>query len=233
MLLQPSGCAPTRRPGAANFAPEKGCTPRTEGLFSNTRAAPWLLVLNRRGRPWWRRNHPRLPAHTCRRKAEQMKTKLSESPGFTLVEVMLVVGRVGLLATIAFPNIVRARTQSQVQACINNLRQIDDAAQQWGLENNRPATSPVTFPDIQPCIKSSVICPAAGSGATFASRLVLPARINALPASSRPRPTPLPSPRPTGWPSSSAAPPAAALPSVPAGRDRTRVHHAPGAASGS
>jgi prepilin-type N-terminal cleavage/methylation domain-containing protein len=62
-----------------------------------------------------------------------MKTTVSSEAGFTLVEIMIVVALVGLLAAIAVPNIVRARTQSQTQACINNLRQIDDASQQWGL----------------------------------------------------------------------------------------------------
>ena len=98
-----------------------------------------------------------------------MRTVVRGKAGFTLVEIMIVVALIGLLATIAFPNIVRARIQSQTQACINNLRQIDDASQQWGLENNRPASSTVAFTDIQPYLKNSTLCPAAGSGATFAT----------------------------------------------------------------
>lgn len=50
---------------------------------------------------------------------------------------MIVVAIIGLLAAIAIPNFVRARTQSQKNACINNLRQIDGAKQQWALENNQ------------------------------------------------------------------------------------------------
>jgi hypothetical protein len=38
------------------------------------------------------------------------------------VEIMIVVAIIGLLAAIAIPNFVRARTQSQKNACINNLR---------------------------------------------------------------------------------------------------------------
>lgn len=86
---------------------------------------------------------------------------------------MIVVALVGLLAVIAIPNIVRARTRSQVNACINNLRQIDDAAQQWGLENNKPTAASVSFADIQPYLKSAITCPSAGDGATFASSYTL------------------------------------------------------------
>ena len=65
-----------------------------------------------------------------------MKNKNSLKAGFTLVEIMIVVAIIGLLAAIAIPNFVRARTTAQMNACITNLRQIDAAIQQWALENN-------------------------------------------------------------------------------------------------
>ena len=68
-----------------------------------------------------------------------MKIK-SKSAGFTLVEIMIVVAIIGLLAAIAIPNFVRARSTSQQNACINNLRQIDGAKQQWALENHQIST---------------------------------------------------------------------------------------------
>ena len=76
---------------------------------------------------------------------------------------MIVVAIIGLLATIAIPNWVRARTASQNQACINNLRQIDGAVQQWALENKQAATAPVTAPDVIPYLKNQVVCPAGGT----------------------------------------------------------------------
>jgi len=51
------------------------------------------------------------------------------------VEIMIVVAIIGLLAAIAIPNFVRARTTSQTNACINNLRQMDGAVQQYALES--------------------------------------------------------------------------------------------------
>jgi len=76
---------------------------------------------------------------------------------------MIVVAIIGLLATIAIPNWVRARTASQNQACINNLRQIDGAVQQWALENKQAFHAAVVTADVIPYLKSQVVCPAGGT----------------------------------------------------------------------
>ena len=79
-----------------------------------------------------------------------MKLNRIKKSGFTLVEIMIVVAIIGLLAAIAIPNFVRARTTSQMNACINNLRQIDGAKQQWALENKVNQTATPQATDIQP-----------------------------------------------------------------------------------
>ena len=78
-----------------------------------------------------------------------MQIKTNRKAGFTLVEIMIVVAIIGLLAAIAIPNFVRARAQSQQNACINNLRQIDGAKQQYGLENKVVSTDVATATALQ------------------------------------------------------------------------------------
>lgn len=95
----------------------------------------------------------------------------SKRGGFTLVEIMIVVAIIGLLAAIAIPNFVKARTTAQKNACINNLRIIDAAVEQWGIESMQKAGATVTATNIDPYIRggtAKMYCPA-DAAKTFAT----------------------------------------------------------------
>ena len=83
--------------------------------------------------------------------------------GVTLIEMLVVVTIIGLLAGIAVPSFIRSRETGQTKACINNLRQIDGAKQQWALENKKNSTDSAAYSDIKDYLKAQVVCPAGGT----------------------------------------------------------------------
>jgi competence protein ComGC len=53
-----------------------------------------------------------------------------------------------VLVAMAIPNVIKARDTAQKNACINNLRVIDTAKQQWALDNSKSADDVPTAQDL-------------------------------------------------------------------------------------
>lgn len=72
---------------------------------------------------------------------------------------------VGMMAAIALPGFTRARQTAQRNACINNLRQIDSAKDQWAIEEGKMTGDVVTEADILPYFRDNAlpVCPAGGA----------------------------------------------------------------------
>ena len=81
------------------------------------------------------------------------------------VSIGLSIFLVPMMMAIAIPNFVKARETAQRNACINNLRMIDAAKNEWALENSKTNGSPVTQADLLPYFKADKfpVCPAGGA----------------------------------------------------------------------
>ena len=91
------------------------------------------------------------------------------SQGGQGVLVLPAVAIIGMGAAIAIPNFVAARSTSQQNACINNLRLIDAAKQQWALEHKKQKTDTPTMEELRPYFGQgpNAIAPACPDGGVY------------------------------------------------------------------
>src|SRR3984957_901432 len=86
-----------------------------------------------------------------------MKHSSNSISAFTLVEIMVVVAIIALLASIAVPNFLRARKRSQATRCLEDLRIIDSACDQYAMENNKAGGNSVNWTDVQSYLKNGSV----------------------------------------------------------------------------
>lgn len=81
---------------------------------------------------------------------------------FTLIELMIVIAIIAILASILVPNMVRARSRSQLTACQSNLRNIGNALEMYNVDYT--GRYPTAFSVLTPnYIKTIPECPIAGA----------------------------------------------------------------------
>ncbi len=77
---------------------------------------------------------------------------------------------IGVIVFAGLPSFIKARSTAAVNACLNNLGQIDAAANQFALEHHLTNGAPINFPsDLTPYIKlnSAGKIPACPSGGIY------------------------------------------------------------------
>ena len=95
--------------------------------------------------------------------------------GFTLVEIMIVVTIIALLAMISVPNFLRSRRRSQATQVLQDLRIIDSAIAMYSIENNKSATSTVSWTDVRIYLKPGSRLESSGAKDVIGSTFTIPA----------------------------------------------------------
>src|SRR5207248_9500862 len=79
--------------------------------------------------------------------SKKRQFRLRDRAGFTLVEIMIVVGIITLLAALALPGMLRARKRAQASRVKDDLRLIEAAVDQYAIETQRQPGWVVFIPD--------------------------------------------------------------------------------------
>lgn len=77
---------------------------------------------------------------------------------------MIVVAIIGLLSVIAVPHFVRSRNTAQQSSCINSMRQIHYAKQNWGILDNKTGSDSPSEGEVGTYIRGGFpACPGRGT----------------------------------------------------------------------
>jgi prepilin-type N-terminal cleavage/methylation domain-containing protein len=101
----------------------------------------------------------------------RMKNKFRN--GFTLIEIMVVIGIIGVIAAIAIPSLQSATKKAGDRACALNRKNINGAKFAWALENRKPPEAVPSDEELfgeDRYIDHKPDCPAGGDYALNAAR---------------------------------------------------------------
>ncbi len=85
--------------------------------------------------------------------------------GFTLIEIMIVIGIIALLGAILIPSILQSRAETHLQACKDNLEAIHTAEVQYYADHG----TYLKIDDLvdRKLLKEVPVCPASGTAYKF------------------------------------------------------------------
>ena len=82
------------------------------------------------------------------------------------IVAVAVAALIGVVIVGVLPWYIRTHSTSSMNSCINNLRLIDSAKQQWALEEKKPTHDVPTWDDVRPFLppdRQILICPHGGT----------------------------------------------------------------------
>ncbi len=92
-----------------------------------------------------------------------LQSRSTYRQGFTLIEILVVLGIIALVSALAIPNLFKSRDTAQKTACIENLNRIEGVKQQWGAEKKKDQADVAEIADLEPYLKKFPSCPSGGA----------------------------------------------------------------------